>query len=43
VDHARGMGRDVREADGTLRSATGTGELSVRNQFAAWRRYMQAG
>jgi phenylpropionate dioxygenase-like ring-hydroxylating dioxygenase large terminal subunit len=43
VDHARGMGRDVREADGLVRGATGTGEISVRNQFAAWRRYMQAG
>jgi phenylpropionate dioxygenase-like ring-hydroxylating dioxygenase large terminal subunit len=40
VDHARGLGRDVREADGLVRGATGTGEISVRNQFAAWRRYM---
>jgi phenylpropionate dioxygenase-like ring-hydroxylating dioxygenase large terminal subunit len=42
IDHARGLGRDVREAGGLLRGATGTGEISVRNQFAAWRRYMTA-
>ena len=36
----RGHGRDVAEPDGTLRGATGTSEVFVRAQFAAWLRYM---
>ncbi len=40
VDAARGLGGDVAEANGTLRGSTGTSEINLRNQFAAWRRYM---
>ena len=36
----RGHGRDVKEADGTARGATGTSEIFMRAQFAAWLRYM---
>jgi len=36
----RGAGRDVPEADGTLRGATGTSEVFIRGQMAAWLRYM---
>ena len=36
----RGEGRDVPEANGTLRGATGTSEVFIRGQMAAWLRYM---
>lgn len=36
----RGHGRDVREPNGTLRGGTGTSEVFIRAQFAAWLRYM---
>jgi hypothetical protein len=36
----RGHGRDVDEAHGMRRGATGTSEIYVRAQFAAWLRYM---
>ena len=36
----RGHGRDVDEADGVRRGATGTSEIFIRAQFAAWLRYM---
>ncbi len=36
----RGHGRDVAEPDGSLRGATGTSEVFVRGQMAAWLRYM---
>ncbi len=38
----RGVGGDVQDRDGTRRGATGTSEIHVRNQFAAWVRYMTA-
>ena len=41
VDYARGAGRDI--DDGAMqRGATGTSEIAIRNQFAAWREYMVA-
>jgi len=36
----RGHGRDVDEADGTRRGGTGTSEIFIRAQFAAWLRYL---
>jgi phenylpropionate dioxygenase-like ring-hydroxylating dioxygenase large terminal subunit len=39
IDLQRGVTADVREADGAAR-ASGTSELPIRNQLAAWRRYM---
>lgn len=38
----RGLGNDVDEPDGMRRGGTGTSEIFIRNQFAAWRRYMTA-
>jgi phenylpropionate dioxygenase-like ring-hydroxylating dioxygenase large terminal subunit len=40
VDIARGLGADQRDPTGMLRGATGTSEVHMRNQFAAWVRYM---
>jgi len=42
VDVRRGMGGDANEANGTLRGQTGTSEIHLRSQFAAWRRWMAA-
>jgi len=39
---ARGWGGDVDDAGGTRRGATGTSEIHIRSQFAAWLRYMTA-
>jgi phenylpropionate dioxygenase-like ring-hydroxylating dioxygenase large terminal subunit len=36
----RGHGRDVDEADGVRRGATGTSEVFIRAQFAAWLKYL---
>jgi phenylpropionate dioxygenase-like ring-hydroxylating dioxygenase large terminal subunit len=36
----RGHGRDLKEPDGCARGATGTSEIFIRAQFAAWLRYM---
>ena len=36
----RGHGGDVPDRDGTLRGRTGTSEIHLRNQFAAWLEYM---
>jgi phenylpropionate dioxygenase-like ring-hydroxylating dioxygenase large terminal subunit len=36
----RGHGRDVDEGDGVRRGATGTSEIFIRAQFAAWLGYM---
>ena len=38
----RGLGGDLAEPDGSRRGATGTSEIFIRNQFAAWLRYMTA-
>jgi phenylpropionate dioxygenase-like ring-hydroxylating dioxygenase large terminal subunit len=38
----RGYGGDVTEGDGSRRGATGTSEIFIRNQFAAWLQYMTA-
>jgi phenylpropionate dioxygenase-like ring-hydroxylating dioxygenase large terminal subunit len=38
----RGHGRDLKEPNGSSRGATGTSEIFVRAQFAAWLRYMSA-
>jgi phenylpropionate dioxygenase-like ring-hydroxylating dioxygenase large terminal subunit len=38
----RGYGRDLKEPNGAARGATGTSEIFVRAQFAAWLRYMSA-
>jgi phenylpropionate dioxygenase-like ring-hydroxylating dioxygenase large terminal subunit len=38
----RGYGRDLKEPNGSARGATGTSEIFVRAQFAAWLRYMSA-
>jgi hypothetical protein len=38
----RGHGRDVQEANGAARGATGTSEIFIRAQFAAWLRYLSA-
>ena len=42
IDVKRGMGGDASEANGTLRGQTGTSEIHLRAQFAAWRRWMTA-
>jgi phenylpropionate dioxygenase-like ring-hydroxylating dioxygenase large terminal subunit len=36
----RGHGRDVKEDDGSTRGATGTSEIFMRGQLAAWLKYM---
>jgi phenylpropionate dioxygenase-like ring-hydroxylating dioxygenase large terminal subunit len=36
----RGQSKDVQEPDGALRGATGTSEVFIRGQMAAWLRYM---
>lgn len=36
----RGHGEDVPDRDGTLRGRTGTSEIHIRNQLAAWLEYM---
>ena len=36
----RGLGSDSPQPDGTRRGATGTSEIFIRNQFAAWLRYL---
>ena len=36
----RGYGRDIEEAEGTRRGATGTSEIYVRGQMQAWLDYM---
>ncbi len=36
----RGLGRDVPDSEQRLRGATGTSEVFIRNQFAAWLEYM---
>jgi len=38
----RGYGGDVAGEQGTRRGATGTSEIHIRNQFAAWKHYMTA-
>jgi phenylpropionate dioxygenase-like ring-hydroxylating dioxygenase large terminal subunit len=38
----RGAGRDRLEPDGARRGVTGTSEIFIRNQLAAWLRYMSA-
>ncbi len=38
----RGFGGDVADSADTRRGATGTSEIFIRNQFAAWLRYMTA-
>lgn len=38
----RGHGGDVPDADGTHHGATGTSEIPIRNQCAAWLQYMTA-
>ena len=40
IDVKRGMGGDFNEANGTLRGQTGTSEIHLRAQFAAWQRWM---
>ena len=42
VSIGRGAGGDVMEADGTLRGASGTSEIFIRQQHQAWLRYMTA-
>ena len=42
VDFSRGLGRDEHDANATLRGSTGTSEIHLRNQFAAWAAYMAA-
>ncbi len=38
----RGQGGDAPDRDGTLRGRTGTSEVHIRNQLAAWLEYMTA-
>ena len=38
----RGHGGDQPDRDGTVRGGTGTSEIHIRNQFAAWLEYMTA-
>ena len=38
----RGWGGDIAGPDGAWRGATGTSEIFIRNQFAAWLQYMSA-
>lgn len=42
VDVHRGLGGDQDEANGLLRGQTGTSEIHLRAQFAAWRGWMTA-
>ncbi len=42
VNLERGFGHDVADEHGTQRGGTGTSEIFIRNQFAAWLRYMTA-
>jgi len=42
IDVARGIGGDQDEANGLLRGQTGTSEIHLRAQFAAWQRWMTA-
>ena len=41
VDFSRGLGRDEQGDNATLRGSTGTSEIHLRNQFAAWAGYMR--
>ena len=36
----RGLGRDVPDSEQRLRGGTGTSEVFIRNQFAAWLEYL---
>jgi hypothetical protein len=36
----RGHGRDVKEENGAARGGTGTSEIFIRAQFAAWLKYL---
>jgi phenylpropionate dioxygenase-like ring-hydroxylating dioxygenase large terminal subunit len=36
----RGQGRDIEEKSGAVRGATGTSEVFIRAQFAAWLKYL---
>jgi len=36
----RGVGTDVEDGPGRRRGATGTSEIHIRNQLAAWVQYM---
>jgi hypothetical protein len=38
----RGYGQDVPDRGGALRGGTGTSEIHIRNQLAAWLEYMTA-
>jgi phenylpropionate dioxygenase-like ring-hydroxylating dioxygenase large terminal subunit len=38
----RGYGGDIASEEGTTRGVTGTSEIHIRNQFAAWKQYMTA-
>jgi len=38
----RGQGRDLPDREGTRRGRSGTSEVHIRNQFAAWLEYMTA-
>jgi hypothetical protein len=38
----RGHGQDVPDRGGALRGGTGTSEIHIRNQLAAWLEYMTA-
>ena len=40
VNLGRGLGRDVHEGHGVRRGGTGTSEIHIRNQMAAWLEYM---
>ena len=42
VSLGRGQGRDVPDGLGVLRGGTGTSEIHIRNQLAAWLEYMTA-
>ena len=42
VSLGRGAGGDVPARDGTMRGRTGTSEIHIRNQFAAWVEWMSA-
>ena len=43
VELGRGHGGDVPDRDGTLRGRTGTSEIHIRNQLAAWLEYLDMG
>ena len=42
VNLSRGFGNDVADDHHTRRGGTGTSEIFIRNQFAAWLAYMTA-